>query len=111
MDAVRATKNENKMSLARNTPNPPSIQLPSITIVCKEYGITTMVTSRSATARFTYIKLVSRLVSIFLYRIYITKTFPTRASNMVAGYKIAKDTLTRMEYSSSSGEVAEDNKK
>jgi len=30
---------------------------------------------------------------------------------MVAGYKIAKDTLTRMEYSSSSGEVAEDNKK
>ena len=65
---------------------------------CMDCGNTTTVTSRSAAAKFTYIKLVNRLFFSFLYRIYITKTFPTSASKMTIEYKEAKDILTLMEY-------------
>ena len=78
---------------------------------CMDCGSTTTVTSRLATAKFTYIKLVNRLVSSFLYRIYITKMFPTRASKMMIEYRIAKDILTPVEYDPSSEGVVEGAKK
>jgi len=78
---------------------------------CKDCGNTTTVTSRSATAKFTYIKLVNRLVSSFLYRIYNTKTFPTTASKMMMECRIAKGILTLMDSAPCSDGVAEDVKK
>lgn len=72
-------------------------------MVCIDCGNTTTVTSRSATARFTYMKLVNRLVSGLLYKMYITKMFPTRASRMIVVCRIAEDILTSVGYNPGGG--------